>query len=294
MAIWNLGSINIDHFYRVPRIPAPGETLAAFEYSTGLGGKGANQSIAAAKGGGASVMHIGAVGPDGDRAVVALADAGVDTSHIATLEVPTGHAIINVDDEGENAIVIFSSANVALAEGQIRTALADAAEGDTCLLQNETNLAAYAAEIARGKGLRVIYSAAPFDADRAAEMLPFTDLLVLNEVEAAQLSEALGVSPAHLPVPEVLITRGADGAIYRSSGVEISVPAFAVDPVDTTGAGDCYLGFFAAGQGAGMDIKGAMTFAAAAAAIQVTREGTADAMPDLQDVKAFLEDRLAG
>lgn len=292
MAIWNLGSINIDHFYRVPRIPVPGETLAATTYATGLGGKGANQSIAAARGG-AQVMHIGAVGPDGDRAIAALAEVGIDTGQIAVLDMPTGHAIINVDDAGENAIVIFSSANVALTQEQVRAALAKASQGDVCLLQNETNLAPYAAEIARGKGMRVIYSAAPFDADHAADMLAFTDLLVLNEVEAAQLSEALGVSPAHLPVAEVLITRGAKGAIYRSGGDEISVPAFAVEPVDTTGAGDCYLGFFAAGQSAGMDVKGAMTFAAAAAAIQVTQAGTADAMPDLQEVKAFLEDRLA-
>lgn len=292
MAIWNLGSINIDHFYRVPRIPVPGETLAATTYATGLGGKGANQSIAAARGG-AQVMHIGAVGPDGDRAIAALAEVGIDTGQIAVLDMPTGHAIINVDDAGENAIVIFSSANVALTQEQVRAALAKASQGDVCLLQNETNLAAYAAEIARDKGMRVIYSAAPFDADHAAEMLPFVDLLVLNEVEAAQLSEALGVSPARLPVAEVLITRGARGAIYRSGGDEVSVPAFAVEPVDTTGAGDCYLGFFAAGQSAGMDVKGAMTFAAAAAAIQVTREGTADAMPDLHEVKAFLEVRLA-
>jgi ribokinase len=100
------------------------------------------------------------------------------------------------------------------------------------------------------------------------------------------------VSLTHLPVPEVLITRGSEGAVYRSGGKEIAVPAFVVKAVDTTGAGDTYLGFFVAGLDAGMDVKGAMTFAAAGAAIQVTRPGTADAIPGLTEVKAFLEERL--
>ena len=140
--------------------------------------------------------------------------------------------------------------------------------------------------------MRVVYSAAPFDAIKVQQALPFIDLLVVNEVEARQLSDALGVSPENLPVAELLITRGADGANYRSGSQNISVTAFEVQPVDTTGAGDTYLGFFVAGLDVGMDIKGAMTFAAAGSAIQVTRHGTADAIPDLDEVKAFLEERL--
>lgn len=291
MAIFNLGSINVDCLYAVPHLPMPGETLAATAYSFGLGGKGANQSIAATMGG-ATVMHIGMVGSDGEWAKSALEDFGVSTDLIGEAEVPTGHAIINVDPSGENAIVIFSAANIAQEEGRIDQALTMAAEHDTFLCQNETNLTAYAAEKARGIGMRVVYSAAPFDADAVQEMLPFVDMLVVNEVEARQLGDALGVTPENLPVAQVLITLGADGAEFRSSGEVIRVPGFKVTPVDTTGAGDTFLGFFLAGLDVGLDIKGAMTFASAAAAIQVTRKGTAEAIPDLSEVKEFLEEHL--
>jgi len=292
MAIYNLGSINADHFYRLPHLPKPGETLPAREYSRGLGGKGANQSVAAARAG-ARVVHIGAVGQDGDWAIARLAEFGVNTDHIARLDMPTGHAIINVDDAGENAIVIYSAANMAQDKGRIRAALMAGGEGDFCILQNETNLVAYAAEIAQNKGMRVVYSAAPFQAEKAREVLPFVDILVLNEVEAAQLADALGVTSTHLPVSEVIVTRGARGAAYGAAGTEIEVPAFDVEAVDTTGAGDTWLGFFVAGLDAGMPVKGAMKFAAAGAALQVTRPGTAEAIPDLHEVKAFLEQRLA-
>jgi len=292
MTIFNLGSINADNFYAVPRLPAPGETIAATDFSFGLGGKGANQSIAAATGG-AEVVHIGAVGEDGHWAVDQLASFGISIDHIDVLDIPTGHANICVDPDGENSIVIFSSANIAQSTGNIRTALAAATDQDICILQNETNNVAYAAEIARNRGMRVIYSAAPFDVDAVEEVLPFVDMVVLNTVEAEQLSTALGVTPQNLPVPAVLVTMGADGAIYRTSDGEDFVPAFEVTPVDTTGAGDTYLGFFAAGLDAGMDHRGAMRFAAAGAAIQVTRHGTADAIPSLPEVKEFLETRLA-
>jgi len=291
MAIFNLGSINADYFYHLDHLPLPGETLAADGFTVGLGGKGANQSIAAVFGG-AKVVHIGAIGSDGIWARDRLFEAGVDVNHVAVLEMPIGHAIINVDREGENSIVIFSSANVAQDEGRIRAALEIARKDDVCILQNETNLVRFTAELAHQKGMRVVYSAAPFDADHALRVLPFVDLLVVNEVEAAQLSRALGVVADKLPVPEVLITKGADGAEYRAGAASISVAAFEVEPVDTTGAGDTYLGFFVAGLDAGLDVKGAMTFAAAAAAIQVTRQGTAEAIPKLDEVKDFLEERL--
>ncbi len=291
MAIYNLGSINADHFYRVPRLPRPGETVSAAAYHRGLGGKGANQSVAAARAG-ARVIHIGAVGRDGDWAIQALAAFGVNTEHVARLDMPTGHAIINVDDAGENAIVIFSAANMAQDKGRIRAALSEAGPNDFCILQNETNLVRYAAEIAQNKGMRVVYSASPFDAEKVREVLPHVDTLVVNEVEAGQLADALGVATTHLPVSEVVVTRGARGAAYGAAGIEIELPAFEVAPVDTTGAGDTWLGFFVAGRDAGMGVKGAMKFALAGAALQVTRPGTAEAIPDLGEVKEFLEERL--
>ncbi|MBN2907181.1 MAG: ribokinase, partial [Rhodobacteraceae bacterium] len=123
MTVFCLGSINADHVYAVLRLPAPGETIAAHQMTTGLGGKGANQSAAAALGG-AQVVHIGAVGADGRWAVERLAQFGVDIAHVSTVAGPTAHAIITVDPAGENAIVVFPGANARQDEGAIARALA--------------------------------------------------------------------------------------------------------------------------------------------------------------------------
>ncbi len=288
MAVYNLGSVNIDHVYRVPHLPEPGETLAATSFHSGLGGKGANQSIAVARAGG-QVFHIGAIGADGGWLADQMADAGVDTRFLSVIDVPTGHAIINVDDAAENVIVLFTGANRALTEAMVNEALTDASAGDWLLLQNETNLGVYAAKVAKAKGMRVAYAAAPFDAEAAVAMLPFTDLLAVNDIEAAQLSAALGVSAADLPVAQVLITRGGDGATLQSGDTEISVDAFKVDPVDTTGAGDTFLGYFLAARDLGRETKDALTFASAASAIQVTKPGAAAAIPDADVVEKFLK-----
>jgi ribokinase len=288
MTIYNLGSINIDHFYRVLHLPEPGETLAASAYSTGLGGKGANQSVAASRAG-AEVHHIGAIGFDGQWIIEKLQDFGIRTVHIAALDTPTAHAIINVDQAGENAIVIFSSANVMQDKVRIRGALANASKGDFCILQNETNLVRFTAELAKTRALRVVYSAAPFSAVAVEAVLPFIDMLVVNEVEAQQLSSELGLSVETLPDTEVLITRGAKGASFYAGGTTTEMSAYKVDPVDTTGAGDTYLGFFVAALDQGKSAREALRFAAAGAAIQVTRPGTADAIPDRTEVLEFLK-----
>lgn len=289
MTIYNLGSINADHFYSVPHLPAAGETIAATSHSVGLGGKGANQSVAAARAG-AHVVHIGAVGADGDWAVQRMAKYGVDTAHIATVQSPTAHAIINVDPDGENAIVIYSGANLAQSNTHIAAALTGASQGDFLILQNETSHQVEAAKIARDLGLRIVYSAAPFEIEPTRAILPFVDILIVNTVEAAQLETALSTPLLSLPVANILVTRGADGAdwIDTSSGETVSVSAFPVTPIDTTGAGDTFAGYMVAGLSENMAPMAAMRFAAAAAAIKVTRKGTADAIPDRADVKQFL------
>lgn len=281
MAVWNFGSINIDHVYRVPHHVAPGETLTATAYSTGLGGKGANQSVAAARAG-AKVLHVGAVGADGLWARDMLAGFGVDVAHVAAGGTATGHAIINVDAHGENSIVIFDGANRVL--GAEAVAALDAAQaGDTLLLQNETSAQVDAAAKAHAAGLRVIYSAAPFEADAVRAVLPYVSLLVMNTGEAQALRAALGA----LPDVEMIVTHGADGAEWIAPE-PLRIPAFPVKPVDTTGAGDCFIGTLAAALDAGLDRATAMRRATAAAAIQVTREGAAGAMPSAAEVDAFL------
>jgi ribokinase len=288
MAIWNLGSINIDHVYRVPHLPRPGETLAALSYHTGLGGKGANQSVAAACAG-ARVRHIGAVGAEAGWALRKMKAFGVDLAHVVEVAAATGHAIINVDPLAENAIVIHAGANAALALGQVTGAMALSVGTDTFLLQNETNLQAEAARAAEARGLRVIYSAAPFDVSAVQAVLPFISLLVVNEGEAAALVAALGQPLDTLPIKGVIVTKGSRGAEWISAGTEtIFQPPFPVVPVDTTGAGDCFIGSLAAALDRGDTSAVAMRYAAAAAALQVTRPGAADAMPIRAEVDAFL------
>ena len=134
MTIINLGSINIDHFYTVPHLPQPGETLAATDHATGLGGKGANQSVAAALAG-STVRHIGMVGPEGGAMVARMEAFGVDCTHVGRVETATAHAIINVDPAGENAIVIFPGANQKQSLTPLETALEGAGKGDTLILR---------------------------------------------------------------------------------------------------------------------------------------------------------------
>ena len=286
MAIYNLGSINVDLFYRVPHLPAPGETLAAHELTTGLGGKGANMSVAAARGG-ARVCHIGAVGNDGAWAVDRLLEYGVDTRHIATIDAPTGQAVIAVDDTGENSIIILPGANRQIAEDAIRAALSEASVGDTLLLQNETNAQAFAAELGHDLGLRVAYAAAPFSADAVEKVLPFLELLILNEVEAAQLEKALGKPPKDLPVRHVVVTRGGDGSVIfdNTSGDRRDFPALPAKVVDTTGAGDTFSGYLLAAMDRALPIPQAMQLATRAGALMVSRHGTADVIPDLEEVQ---------
>ncbi|MHA6346040.1 PfkB family carbohydrate kinase [Roseivivax sp. CAU 1761] len=287
MTIYNLGSINADLVYRVPHLPGPGETLAATSRSTGLGGKGANMSVAAARAG-ARVVHLGAVGEEGGWMVERLAAYGVETGHVAVAAEASGHAVIAVDDAGENLILIHPGANRAISEDEIALALEGAGPGDSFLFQNETNAQAAGARAARARGLRVIHAAAPFEAGAVRAVLDLVDLLVLNEVEAAQLEAATGRALADLPVAEIVVTLGARGCRWISTrtGAVHEVAARKVTPVDTTGAGDTFTGYLAAALDRGAGLAAALDLASRAAALMVTRPGAADAIPSLAEVEA--------
>ncbi|SIS51308.1 ribokinase [Roseivivax lentus] len=286
MTIWNLGSINADYVYRVPHLPRPGETLPASAYSRGLGGKGANMSVAAARAG-ARVAHLGAVGHDGGWMIERLMEYGVDTRAIDRVGEASGHAIIAVAEDGENQILLYPGANHAISETRLADRLAEAGASDLFLFQNETNAQARGAALASAQGLRVVYAAAPFDADAVSAVLPLLDLLILNAVEAQQLQAATGLAPGALPVRDVIVTKGAEGATWfeTDSGDATDIPAVPSDPVDTTGAGDTFTGYLVAGLDRGFTLRQSLDLAAKAAAIMVTRVGTADVIPDLKDVE---------
>jgi len=286
--IWNLGSINIDNFYEVPHLPAAGETLAAASYGFGLGGKGANMSVAAARAG-SRVVHIGAIGVDGLWTEERLIEYGVDTPHIAEIDVPTGHANIVIDASGENSIVLFQGANVCLTEAMIGAALTEASPRDFLLMQNETNGQEYAAATAKSLGLQVAYAAAPFDAQAVENILGQIDLLVLNEIEAAQLEKAMDVRLGDLGIPNVVVTLGADGCKWVSNKAETHFDAYPANAVDTTGAGDTFTGYLVATLDRGMDMPQAIDLALKAGSMMVARRGTADVIPDLKEIQDHFE-----
>jgi ribokinase len=211
---------------------------------------------------------------------------------IARVPEGTGHAIVAVDDAGENQIIIHPGANQAQDPALIALALGTGQAGDILLLQNETSHQVEAAQIARARGMRVFYSAAPFALEPLVAILPHATHLLMNTGEAAALVAATGTELADLPVQAVIVTHGARGAEWISAGAEpVFVSAFAVDPVDTTGAGDCFAGNLAGRLDQGATALEAMVLATAAAALQVTRPGAAPAMPTQAEVAAFLATR---
>lgn len=287
MSIWNLGSINADFVFSVPHIPAPGETLMAGDRKVFLGGKGANMSVAAARAA-ARVHHIGCVGEDAPWTVERLMEYGVDTRYIREIDLPTTQAMIFVDPDGENAIVLAPGANTEIPQALLQEALTEALTEDWLLIQNETNLQRTAAKLGSDLGLRIAYAAAPFDAERVAAVLPYLDFLILNQIEADQLKAATGKTPDALDVEDVIVTLGAQGADWYSDAGCQRFEAVQVDPLDTTGAGDTFTGYVLAGIDRGMPMGQAIRMAMRAAALMVTRHGTADVIPDLSEVQAFM------
>lgn len=287
MTIVNVGSINWDRIYRVPHFPAPGETLSARSAAVGLGGKGLNQSVAILRSGG-RVVHLGAIGGDDVAMLDALGKLGLDLSALERLAgVETGSALILVDDAGENLIVLDPGANRRMTVPNIDRVISGLSAGDWLLMQNETNGNPAAISAARRRGVKVALAAAPFEAAAVLPLLADLDLLSVNEIEHAQLTEAMGATglPSGLAL---LISMGARGARYLAPGIDLHVPAFKVTPVDTTGAGDTALGAFMARIDLGETVADALRFAMAAAAIQITRPGAVPAIPVEAEVREFL------
>jgi ribokinase len=280
-----LGSTNMDLVAYVEKAPRRGETVTAREFRTIPGGKGANQAIAAARAG-ADVSMIGAVGNDafGVRLRSTLEHSGVETDDLRTVEGPSGTAHVVVDAEGGNQIVVIPGANGTLDhlspgdEGVI-------ADADTLLLQLEIPLAAVlaGAQAARRHGVRTILTPAPAQ-PLPSELLAAVDLLVPNEHEATTLTGLTDPREAAAAlldqVPEVVVTLGAAGSLYAARGADpLTIPAPKVTAVDSTGAGDTFVGALAVAVGEGRPMPEALGWAAAAAALAVQREGASVSMP---------------
>jgi ribokinase len=292
------GSINLDLVTRVPRLPSPGETLIGSGFASYPGGKGANQALAAARAG-AAVQMYGAVGRDAaaESALALLRTGKVDVAGVRAVDAPTGCATILVDDAGENAIVVVSGANEQVDPGAVPDAVL--APGGVLLLQHEVPASANAALIARATqaGIRIVLNAAPAR-PLARELLAMVDALIVNESEAASLGPLLGwpteagtfaaAAAADIDGLEVIVTRGAAGAISVRGHDPIHVAAPQVDVVDTTGAGDAFAGAFAAALDAGNDRTKVLSIATAAGSLACTTHGAQPALPSRAAIDALL------
>ncbi len=301
MAVFNFGSINIDYVYRMDRFVQPGETLSSLSLDTVLGGKGANQSVALARAG-LDVRHIGRVGQSDQWAVDALREFGVNTDCVQAIDGPSGHAIIQVDTNGENAIVLHGGANQSFDANVIETLFESAKSGDWLLLQNECNSLEHVFDLAERKKLNIAFNPAPMD--KAASELPLErcQVLILNEVEAAQLAidpsqtvdgtdhAALAVAlQARFPNVIIALTLGSNGATLLHDGQRTSVSSAKVDVVDTTGAGDTFVGYFLAGIINGLSTSDALERACSAGALAVTVAGATPGIPTLKAVNKFIK-----
>ena len=286
-----LGSLNLDHVYRLDHFVRPGETLGSESYSVGCGGKGLNQSIALARAG-APVMHAGRIGHDGGILRSALEAAGVDVSLLVEGDVPTGHAIIQVDAKGENAIILYGGANRRITEVEIDAAL-DAVGDGILLLQNEINSLGTILEKAHARGIRTAFNFAPFDPEDAKTLpLGLLSYLIVNEIEGAGVAgvaepEAiLRTLKERYPGCRVILTLGKAGAAFLGDdGVMVPVPSCPAEVVDTTSAGDTFIGYLFAGLLEGMELKAAMELAGRASAITVSRAGAADSIPFRKELR---------
>jgi ribokinase len=269
-----LGSANADLVYRVERIPSPGETVLATEQARHMGGKGLNQAVAAARAG-AATLFVGAVGDDpaGDELTSALADAGVATDVLRRAPGPSGTALITVQADGENTIVVASGANASL----------------TGLTDSEATAIESASVLVMQLDCTVVLNAAPA---RSLDdsLLGLVDVLVVNEHEAALLAanpDADASAAARVlrgRCTAVVVTLGGAGALVVDDSGETTVPAPAAQVVDTTGAGDTFTGYLAAGLAAGLDLTSAARRAVVAGSISVERAGAVPSIPTADEV----------
>lgn len=302
MHIVVFGSINMDLVVRAPHIPIPGETILGSDFVMVPGGKGANQAVAAARLG-APVQMVGAVGNDGfgPQLRQSLADYGVDTTHVRTSETASGVALITVDDKGENSIVVASGANMRLPADILDSLDHALDQANILLLQLEIpmDFVITAARLAKKRGVMVILDPAPAPTKPLpAELLQSIDVITPNESETAALTGINPIDTAHainaathlhqLGVPQVIIKRGGNGILWSDGSKTIIQPAFQVPVVDTVAAGDSFNGSLATALAEQQYWGDALRFAAASAAISVTRRGAQQSMANRGEVDDLL------
>ena len=294
MKILNFGSCNIDYVYRLHHIAAPGETQKSDDLQTFAGGKGLNQSVAIAKAGG-RVCHAGCIGTDGDMLLHTLQENAVDTALLQRMPQKNGHAMIQVSETGENAIIVYPGTNAMIREDYVDAVLSHFSKGDILVLQNEINCLSYILSCAHQRGMTVILNPSPIqDALRSLDFHKIS-YMVLNEIEAVVLfggddaQSSAAIAAEQYPNLRIVLTLGENGSVYREGSVVWHQNAFRVKAVDTTAAGDTFMGYFVAGLAKGQPIPEILRLASAAAAMAVSKEGAAPSIPYLHDVECAVD-----
>ncbi|GGB04214.1 ribokinase [Brucella endophytica] len=286
--IVTFGSINCDFIFTMQEMPEPGQTLLAKNFRVEAGGKGANQALAAARDG-AEVVMVGAVGHDelAATAMQNLVESGVDIRHVARLPVPTGCASIFIDAEGRNMIAVASGANLAAKSMQVDDALLFAASIVLMQMENDPEEIAQLIRRAHQAGKKSILNLAPA-CRLGAELLSLCSLIIVNEDEAVALAGWLNCTSTAETLSKasgtgIMRTLGGEGAEAYVEGEYIPIPAIKVDVVDTTAAGDCFIGVLAAGMDRGLSLNDAMRRASVAAALACSHRGSQASIPFASD-----------
>ncbi len=307
MTLVVIGSINLDQLFSVNHAPKPGETLIADDLIEANGGKGANQAVAAARNG-LDVRFVGRVGDDGAGMSLrqGLVDAGVNTEYLLTdAEAATGRAVIFVEPSGQNRIVVASGANAKVGLADVEPLLSKMTSEDILLATFESPLdtVTQAFVAAKKRGVTTVLNPAPARSSVPDALLEATDIIIPNEGEATALTGIDTVDAASTAesamalcrrgINQVIITLAENGSYYANSeGDEFAIPAFNVKAVDTTGAGDTFIGGFLTKMAAGESVEDAIVYATAASGLAVSRQGGQPSIPTAGEVADFLKEVL--
>jgi ribokinase len=289
MKILNMGSLNYDYVYSVNHILIPGETLLAGKMETFCGGKGLNQSIALARAG-EKVYHAGMVGSEGELLVNTCKKNTIETDFIRMTDDKSGHTIIQVDENGQNCILLYGGSNQRLTRDYIDEVLVFFEPGDWILLQNEVNLLDYIIDSAYEKGLKIALNPSPFNQAIKKCDLSKVSLFLLNEIEGEQITgksgteEILKKMAEQYPDARIVLTLGSEGVIYHDKTTECSHGIYRVNVVDTTAAGDTFTGYFIYAMLHDKSIPQALELASKASAIAVSRAGAVASIPYMHEI----------
>lgn len=284
MKILNFGSLNIDKVYTVDDFVKPGETISSTNMQIFAGGKGLNQSIAAANAG-SNIYHAGMIGKEGIFLREILESNNVDTSYLKVVDEETGHAIIQVNNEGQNCILLFSGANHKIDKVYVDSVLDKFESGDIIILQNEISCLKYIIDKAFEKGMKIALNPSPINENLSDLDLDKVEWLILNEIEGIVISgeESANDIVANLLKRfsrlKIVLTLGEKGSIYREGDICLEQEVYKTNVVDTTAAGDTFTGYFISCINKGRSVKEALETASMAASISVSRKGAANSIP---------------